>query len=51
MAEFKKSDAIDYAHTIRLLVDALVDEEFDEEWAEDFVREIMVAVAGKPDLF
>ena len=51
MAEFKKSDAIDYAHNIRLLVDALVDEEFDAEWAEDFVRDIMVAVAGKPDLF
>lgn len=45
--EFKKSDAIDYAHAIKLLVDALIDEGFDPDIAESHVFTIMEAKAGK----
>ena len=48
MAEFKKSDAIDFAHSIKMTVDALVDEGFDEFWATEFVKDLMVAGMKKP---
>lgn len=48
MAEFKKSDAIDLAHNIKLMVDALVDEGFDECRATEFVMELMAAGMKKP---
>lgn len=44
---FKKSDAIDFAHNIRLMIDALVDEDFSEEEAKGFVTNLMIAQAGK----
>ena len=47
MAEFKKSDAIDYAHSVKLLVDSFISEGFDEDWAKDFVKSVMVAMSGK----
>lgn len=43
----KKSDAINMAHDIRLIVDALVSEGFDEEEATAFAMELFVASAGR----
>ena len=37
MTEFNRSDAIDFAHTVRMMVDALEYEGFEEEWVMDFV--------------
>ena len=47
MAEFKKSDAIDYAHTVRILVEALIDEGFGTIEAETHVFRLMEATASK----
>lgn len=44
---FKKSDAVDFAHGIKMMVDALVNEGFDEFEAKEFVKQVMVATAGK----
>lgn len=44
---FKKSDAIDFARNVRMMVDALVAEGFDEFEAKEFVKQLMIATAGK----
>lgn len=42
MGEINKSDVIDFAASIRKLVDALVNEGFDEDRAFDLVEKIIV---------
>jgi hypothetical protein len=49
--EFKKSDAIDFAHNVRMMVDALIAEGFDEFEAKEFVKQLMVASTKKTTLF
>jgi hypothetical protein len=44
---FKKSDAVDFANNIKMMVDALVSEGFEEFEARDFVKQLMIASAGK----
>lgn len=44
---FKKSDAVDFAHNFKMMVDALVNEGFEEFEAKEFVKQMMVAMSGK----
>lgn len=47
MAEITKGEAVEFAATIKKLVDALVLEGFDEFWARDFVFNMYRSCIGK----
>ena len=47
MAEITKGEALEFACSVKKLVDALIAEGFDEFYARDFVMQMYVKLANK----